>query len=177
MIEEPESVAKLHRTGPRTCIQCGSPMPPIKPKGRVPIYCSGACRKAAYEARRLQKPTAFEVRVVETRTVADHPLSACVENALKSPKAHQRMLQNLASLIRNDQMNDPKWDVLDSAFVDLQRAIRDREVRRARKQEESDRLLREREASAMRERQAQVEKSRQEVNEFRRKRGLPPLEG
>lgn len=52
------NITRKVRRGPVTCTQCGGRMPPVQPTGRIPIYCSGRCRKTAYEARRLRKPDA-----------------------------------------------------------------------------------------------------------------------
>jgi predicted nucleic acid-binding Zn ribbon protein len=131
MIRNPvEPVAKLHRVGPADCIVCGAPMPPIKPKGRIPIYCSSRCRKAAYEARREARPDAFRVEIIETRTLADHPLNTCVENALGSPRAFRRMLTELAAMVDRDQLIDPRWQPIETELGRLQNALQRREERR-----------------------------------------------
>lgn len=77
MATEPRTLTV--RTGPGECTACSGPMPPIKPTGRIPIYCSGACRKAAYEARRLRKSDAFAVKVVETKGARRSTQQKCVQ--------------------------------------------------------------------------------------------------
>lgn len=108
-----------------TCANCGGPMPPAKPYGRLPIYCTGACRKAAYDARRARKPAAFEVKIVEHQTTIEHDLTECVDRVVGSPAACRKVLYELARMAENHQLRDPKWDstltaahrLMDSIYV------------------------------------------------------------
>ena len=40
---------------PTTCARCGTKLKEVKPTGRPRLYCSPACRKAAYEDRRAHR--------------------------------------------------------------------------------------------------------------------------
>jgi len=113
------------RRGPQTCTQCGGSMPPIQPTGRIPIYCSDACRKAAYEARRLRKPDAFTVKVVETSTTTEirHPIETCVDNVLASPWEVRKMLIELARKINRDEFTEADWIALEYGFDRLSEAL------------------------------------------------------
>lgn len=94
-----------------TCVNCGGPMPAPLGRGRPPIYCSGACRKAAFEARRTGKPDAFEVKIVERIVVEEHDLTECVNRVIASPAACRRVLHALVNLSLDGPLrHDPKWD-------------------------------------------------------------------
>lgn len=111
------------RKGLLTCVNCGGPMPSPKPYGRLAVYCSGACRKAAHDARRARKPGAFEVKIVERTVVDGHDLTECVNRVSGSPAACRRVLLELARMVREDQMRDPKWDSTRAAANTLIDAI------------------------------------------------------
>ena len=49
---------------PTTCARCGTKLIEVKPTGRPRLYCSPACRKAAYEDRRAHRDGAVKVQVV-----------------------------------------------------------------------------------------------------------------
>lgn len=50
---------------PTECARCGTKLEDVKPTGRPRVYCSPACRKAAYEDRRAHRDSAVRVQVVE----------------------------------------------------------------------------------------------------------------
>ncbi len=60
------------------CPRCKSPVPQ-KGRGRAAIWCSQACRRAAYEERRAAGSGAVAVEVVDRVTVTEHDLSECVQ--------------------------------------------------------------------------------------------------
>lgn len=117
-------MAIVQRKGPETCTLCGGPMPAMKAMGPIPIYCANRCRKAAYEDRRLRKPDAFRVETVHTSTERTHDLNTCVDNALASPRAYRRMVEQLTAMIENGQFVDTKWDPVRASLDSLNRAIR-----------------------------------------------------
>lgn len=162
-----QPVARLRRSGPAICIMCGGSMPPIKPQGRIPIYCSTHCRKAAYEARREARPEAFEVKVIQTRTVADHPLNTCVDNAMGSPKAFRRMLTELARMLDHDQLTDPRWQPLETEITRLRNALWRRQQRQKQTQQAAD-IQRAQHSAA-----AQEQLRHREQQDLRRRYGLP----
>lgn len=111
------------------CAYCAGRMPPPAPKGPAAIYCKPACRKAAHEARRRRDPAAFEVKIVTTERLVEHPLNECVNRALASPRAFRRMLEELTKLVRDDNMADPKWGLLYEPLEHLRAELEDRERR------------------------------------------------
>lgn len=52
---------------PTKCVRCGGKLQDVKPTGRTRVYCTPACRKAAYEDRRAHRDGAVQVQVVERR--------------------------------------------------------------------------------------------------------------
>lgn len=93
-----------------SCSFCAGPMPPPAGRGRPAVYCSGACRKAAHEARRTARPGAFEVKVVDRVVVESHDLAGCVNRVIDSPAACRRVLQALTRLAADGTLDtDPKW--------------------------------------------------------------------
>lgn len=93
------------------CVFCGGPMPARQGRGRPAIYCSGACRKAAFEARRTGRPDAFEVKVVEKVVDIEHDLNECGQRVLASPAACRKVLYALAHLAEDGElMRDRRWD-------------------------------------------------------------------
>jgi len=107
-----------------TCANCGGPMPSPRGRGRPAVYCTGACRKAAHEARRTGKPDAFEVKIVERTIVEEHDLTECVARVTSSPAACRRVLHELARLAAEGTLKtDPKWDSTLTAANGLMDAI------------------------------------------------------
>lgn len=86
-------------------------MLPAKPTGPLPIDCTGACRKAAYDARRATKPAAFETKIITHETTIEHDLPECVTRVTNSPAACRRVLYALVQLAADGTLtSDPKWD-------------------------------------------------------------------
>lgn len=98
-----------------SCQHCGAQMPPGKPTGRTRVYCTAACRKAAYEARRARKPDATRIKVVEV-TVSErerHDIRECVEATKTSPAGCRNVLLHLLELHKSGELySDPKWSRL-----------------------------------------------------------------
>lgn len=94
-----------------SCANCEGPMPAPLGRGRPAVYCSGACRKAAHEARRTGKPDAFEVKTVDRIVVEEHDLTECVNRVIASPAACRRVLRALVNLSLDGPLrHEPKWD-------------------------------------------------------------------
>jgi hypothetical protein len=119
------------------CQHCGGPMPETAATGRRRVYCSGKCRKAAYEDRRAKRPGAVQVKLVdrvivethETVKVVDegHGIVGCVANVTGSPRACANVVAHLAGMARTKQLlDDPKWKPVVRAIADLNRAIVDK---------------------------------------------------
>lgn len=94
---------------PTKCARCGSKLKDVKPTGRPRIYCSPACRKAAYEDRRAHRDGAVQVQVVE-RVVTDvrerrievpHPRLDCIKSVLVDDDAMIRVIWTLAVLVQD----------------------------------------------------------------------------
>ncbi len=93
-----------------SCAFCAGPMPPPAGTGRPAVFCSGACRKAAHEARRTARPDAFTVKVVDRVVVQSHDLPGCVAQVIVSPAACRHILVALTALAGDGTLDhDPKW--------------------------------------------------------------------
>ena len=122
---EEKPTTRAVRRGPEVCTLCGERMPPVHRTGRIPIYCSDACRKAAYEARRLRKPDAFTVKVVETTTTTEitHAVETCAAKVLDSPWETRKLLVELARRINRDEISKSEWITLSHGFDRLGEAM------------------------------------------------------
>ncbi len=95
----------------QSCVNCGGLMPAPLGRGRPAVYCSGACRKAAFETRRVGKPDAFDVKIIDREVTVEHDLTECVTRVIASPAACRRVLHALVNLSLDGPLrNDPKWD-------------------------------------------------------------------
>jgi hypothetical protein len=73
-------------------------------RGRRPIWCSQACRRAAYEERRAAASGAVAVRVIEREKVTERvrtqlrepTVQECVERVLASPRACREVVNGIA---------------------------------------------------------------------------------
>lgn len=93
----------------KVCPRCGEPVA-HRGIGRPAVWCSQACRRAAYEERRAASGGAVAVRVVDRVKAVDHDLSECVARVIGSPAASRRVLQALASLARDGTLSShSKW--------------------------------------------------------------------
>ncbi len=107
-----------------SCAYCGGPLPPPAGRGRPAVFCSGACRKAAHEARRTAAPGAFEVKVVDRVVVESHDLTECVARVVASPSACRHVLAALTRLAGDGTLGaDPKWRPAHTATQSLVDAI------------------------------------------------------
>lgn len=115
-----------------SCQHCGGPMPPSASTGRRAVYCTPACRKAAYEKRRARKPDATIVKVVDRvvvethETVIDkgHDIGTCQFRVAQSPRACTLIVQHLAGLARKNELLDSnEWAPTVRAIEDLFTAI------------------------------------------------------
>ncbi|RII43582.1 hypothetical protein DWB68_01350 [Galactobacter valiniphilus] len=110
---------------PTTCARCGAKLKEVKSTGRPRLYCSPACRKAAYEDRRAHRDGAVKVQIVEKlitevrerRIDVPHPRSECIDAVLYDNDA---LVQAMWVLI--DYVADENYDAFSSAqsrFWDL----------------------------------------------------------
>jgi hypothetical protein len=94
---------------PTTCARCGGRLDSPKTTGRPRVYCSPACRQAAYEDRRAHRDGAVKVQVVERvvtevrerRIDVPHPRSECVQSVLDDDTALARTVWMLIYLVRD----------------------------------------------------------------------------
>ena len=103
------------------CPRCGGVVP-VRGTGRPARWCSQRCRRAAYEERRAAATGAIAVEVVETVTSTEHGLDECVRRVQASPVAVRKILTQLAKLLEDDDLRDPKWASTVDAAVILARA-------------------------------------------------------
>ncbi len=74
------------------------------------MWCSQACRRAAYEERRAAANGAIAVQVHDRIETVEHDLSECVERVTASPAGCRRVLQAVAELARTGALErDAKW--------------------------------------------------------------------
>lgn len=121
---------------PTKCARCGNKLDGLKTTGRPRVYCSPACRKAAYEDRRAHREDAVKVQVVE-RVVTEirerlievpHPRSDCVRSVLADDDAMFRVLWTLTALVRDRSRSaynpdQPRFRQLRRQIDSLQEAI------------------------------------------------------
>lgn len=94
---------------PTTCARCGTKLTEVQRTGRPRLYCSPACRKAAYEDRRAHRDAAVKVQVVEKvvtevrehRIDVPHPRSDCVKTVLADDDAMLAVIWALTALVRD----------------------------------------------------------------------------
>lgn len=94
---------------PTTCARCGTKLIEVKPTGRPRLYCSPACRKAAYEDRRAHRDGAVKVQVVEKlitevrerRIEVPHPRSDCINAVLADDELMVSVIWTLTALVRD----------------------------------------------------------------------------
>jgi hypothetical protein len=100
---------RLERTVemPTRCARCGGRLANPKTTGRPRLYCSPACRKAAYEDRRAKKDGAIKVQVIErvvtTTEVREEPhfLDECMYAVLADDDTLIDLLRTLALLLEH----------------------------------------------------------------------------
>jgi len=94
---------------PAKCVRCGTKLEGVKNTGRPRLYCSPACRKAAYEDRRAHRDGAVQVKIVEKvvtevrerRIEVPHPRSDCVKAVLADDDAMFAVVWTLTALVRD----------------------------------------------------------------------------
>ena len=96
-----------------------------KPRGRPAIWCSHACRRAAYEERRAAARGAIALKIVDRVEAQEHSLGTCVDRTLATPAGCRRVLHELARLARAGELQtDPKWSAAYTATFTLVDALR-----------------------------------------------------
>ncbi|MCA0253030.1 MAG: hypothetical protein LCH76_12255 [Actinobacteria bacterium] len=121
---------------PTKCARCGNKLRDAKPTGRPRIYCSPACRKAAYEDRRAHRDGAVKVQVVERvvtevrerRIDVPHPRIDCIKSVLADEDAMIRVIWALAVLVQDRSRKEydsdqPKFERLRQHTKNLYEAL------------------------------------------------------
>lgn len=70
----PPLTSAARRRAAATCSWCGGPLEP-KPRGRIPKWCSPACRQRAWEQARAASSGLSAVRIVERRVEVPTPVT------------------------------------------------------------------------------------------------------
>ena len=116
---------------PTKCARCGSKLKDVKPTGRPRIYCSPACRKAAYEDRRAHRDGAVKVQVVERvvtevrerRIDVPHPRSESIREVFANDDALVNVIWALIEAVRGGEdlafsPDQPRfWDLYNNTEV------------------------------------------------------------
>lgn len=124
---------------PTTCARCSAKLTEVKPTGRPRLYCSPACRKAAYEDRRAHRDGAVKVQVVEKivtevrerRIEVPHPRSDCIDSVLADDDAMLTVIWTLTALVRDRSRRaydpgQPRFKSLSRHAAALHDALRER---------------------------------------------------
>ena len=94
---------------PTACARCGTKFKEVRSTGRPRLYCSPACRKAAYEDRRAHRDGAVKVQIVEKvvtevrerRIEVPHPRSDCINAVLADDDLMVSVIWALNALVRD----------------------------------------------------------------------------
>lgn len=142
-------MSEVHDPKGLVCPRCHAPFAPIAKRGRRPIWCSQACRRAAYEERRAARNGAIAVRVeiqervkvVERRIrVVERPAPAqrgapkkapiveAIEAVVASPRACSTVLLSLGAKARSGELSRSENGPTVRAAVELLRALRDAQL-------------------------------------------------
>lgn len=103
----------------KPCPRCGQPIHP-KRTGRPPVWCSQACRRAAYEERRAAAHGAIGLQVVDRVETIEHLLKVCVDRTIESPVGCRRVIEELTRLAQAGALqSNPKWQAVNTALIGL----------------------------------------------------------
>ncbi|MEZ5194236.1 MAG: hypothetical protein R2734_18330 [Nocardioides sp.] len=120
-----EKVTSQQRQPLGECARCGTQLPASASTGRPRIYCTAACRKAAYEDRRAGRDGAVKVQLVDrviVQTVerverVQHPPAECVTMVLADPALTRKVLIGLSRQVGSKRItpaDDAFWDLVTS---------------------------------------------------------------
>ncbi len=120
-----EKVTSQQRQPLTECARCGTKLPASASTGRPRVYCTPACRKAAYEDRRAGREGAVRVQLVDRVIVQTierierrpHPPAECVTMVLADPALTRKVLIGLSRQIGSKRItpaDDAFWDLLTS---------------------------------------------------------------
>ncbi len=120
-----EKVIDQERQPLGECVRCGTQLPASASTGRPRVYCSAACRKAAYEDRRAGRDGAVRVQLVDRVIVQTiervehrpHPPAECVTMVLADPALTRKVLIGLSRQVGSKRItpdHDAFWDLTTS---------------------------------------------------------------
>lgn len=120
-----EKVINEQRQPLGECARCGTKLPASASTGRPRVYCTPACRKAAYEDRRAGREGAVKVQLVDRVIVQTvervehrpHPPAECVTMVLADPALTRKVLIGLSRQIGSKRITpaeDAFWDLVTS---------------------------------------------------------------
>jgi len=117
--------ARKRRLAAPTCGWCGGPIS-VKLRGRIPTWCSPACRQRAWEQKRAAASGLASVRVVERRVEIPVPTTP------SSPRHGEwtRLLGELATELDGFGVYDRELPGLTGALNDVLAALDRRTTRR-----------------------------------------------
>jgi hypothetical protein len=105
------------KSAPR-CPRCSSPLPPNPSgRGRPRVWCSQACRRAAYEERRAASNGAIATQVVVQRV--EPTWDETMTRVLDSPVACRQLLTHLRHRLEAGQLQQAQWDSVRAALLSL----------------------------------------------------------
>ncbi len=121
---------------PTKCARCGARLDAPKTTGRPRLYCSPACRKAAYEGRRAKRPGAVRVQLVEkivTEQVTHTP-AECLAVAMRTQESRRDAVERLVALLEQTPVPElrPRYFEIERYVTRLHNAL-DRAGARARR--------------------------------------------
>src|SRR3954451_16211693 len=105
----PEVAAQPRRVAATTCGWCGGPLA-VKDRGRIPKWCSAACRQRAWEQSRAAASGLAAVQVVERRV--EVPVPAAAKRA-----DWPRLLHELARQVDDGRIYDRDLDDVAAAII------------------------------------------------------------
>ncbi len=122
-----EKVIDQQRQPLTECARCGTTLPASASAstGRPRVYCTPACRKAAYEDRRAGRDGAVRVQLVDrviVKTIerverVQHPPAECVTMVLADPALTRKVLIGLTRQVGSKRITpaeDSFWDLVTS---------------------------------------------------------------
>lgn len=107
--EEIGDAARARLVAAPQCPRCSSPiLPNPGGRGRPRVWCSQACRRAAYEERRVAASGAIAKEVVVK--LVEPSWEETIERVLRSPKACRQVLHALCQRLATDELSVSPWN-------------------------------------------------------------------
>ena len=126
------------------CARCRRPLEAVAGRGRPRVWCSQACRRAAYEERRAARNGAIAIRVEVREKIIERrvrvmvrsdppateaskkpPVVAAIETVVASPRACRSVLEDLTEKANAGVLSRGEHAPTVRAAVELLRALRE----------------------------------------------------